>query len=329
MAEPMNFSRGSRLGVCLLATFALADRGRADVTLAPLFRDHAVLQSGRPLPVWGKADPGERVTVEFMHQRAASVADASGRWKVSIAALPPSSTPEKMIVSGKNSVTVSDILVGEVWLASGQSNMARALSGTLRAKEEIAAAHYPLIRHFNVRNTTAEQPADTVEGTLQECTPETVADFSGVGFFFARDLFRNLGVPVGLIHSSWGGTPIESWISDAALRSTAVYPEIASRWRSDSSEFVQRKKLHPHEQAIWKKEEDRAFAARALNSLPWPTPPIGPGTPYAPSRAYNGMIAPLRTYALRGVIWWQGESNAARAAGYGELFQTLIRSWRA
>lgn len=302
--------------------------GRADVTLAPLFRDHAVLQGDLPLPVWGQAAAGEKVTVTFKGRQATAVADASGRWRVRLDPLPASAEPADLVAAGHNVVTICDVLVGEVWLASGQSNMARPLVGTLNAPAEIAAAQYPLIRHFTVRNTAAEQPAETVEGGWQPCTPEVAAKFSGVGYFFARDLQQRLGVPVGLIHSSWGGTPIESWISDAALRTTTVYPAILERWEKDCAEFETRQRLHPVEQAEWKIAEDHALATRTPNPRPWPTVPIGPGTPYAPGRLYNGMIAPLQPYALRGMIWWQGESNTVRAGEYGELFQTMIRSWR-
>ena len=307
----------------------LCAAGRADVTLAPLFQDHAVLQRDKALPVWGRADAGEQVTVSFKGQQVSTTTEANGRWRVTLAAVPASAEPAKLVVTGKNTVTIRDVVVGEVWLASGQSNMEWPVRMAQDAAGEIAAANNPLLRHLTVGHNVAATPAETVKTSgWQAATPETAGEFTAIGYFFGRDLQRRLGVPVGIIDSSWGGTAIEVWMSDDALRSTAAFPAINARWQKDLAEFPARLKNYPLEQEAWKKGEEHAQATHAKNPVPWPRVPVGPGTPYAPSGLFNGMIAPLQPGALRGILWYQGEANWMHPEEYAELFPALIRSWR-
>lgn len=316
----------------LLATIALLLTGtlaRADVTPASLFQDHAVLQRDKPLPVWGRADPGERVTVSFQGQRISATAGTDGRWIVYLEPVPASATPTELTLTGKNTVTLRDILVGEVWLASGQSNMEWFVAKSNDADAEIAAAQFPLIRQFDAVNTTLQAPADTVAGNWQLCTPETVGRFSAVAYYFARDLHRKLGVPIGIVNSTWGGTTVEAWTDTFTLQTTAAWTAVNARWQEGLAEFAERKVNHPIEMAAWKAAEEQAKATKTKNPLPWPRAPIGPGTPYGPACLFNGMIAPLQPYALRGAIWYQGESNWPRPAEYEELFPAMIRAWRA
>ena len=313
----------------LLAGFSLGALGRADVTLAPLFQDHAVLQRDKPLPVWGRAAPGEHVTVAFHDQRVGTTTGADGRWMVYLGAVATSAEPAELVVTGTNTLTIRDVLVGEVWLASGQSNMEWPVAKAVAGEKEVAAAKFPLIRLFTAQHQVASQPADTVPGTWQVCTPESARNFSAVGYFFARDLQRKLGVPVGLISSPWGGTAVEAWMGDAALSGTAAFPAVDARWQKDRAEFPRRLIDYPLEQAAWKKAEEHAKAMHTKNPLPGPRIPVGPGTPYEPSGLFNGMIAPLQPYALRGVIWYQGEANWPRPEEYAELFPAMIRAWRA
>ena len=313
----------------LLPWLGLLAVSRADVTLAPLFQDHAVLQRDQALPVWGRAEPGEHVTVVFHDQSIGTTATKDGRWMVYLAAVPASAEPAELVVTGKNVVTVKDILVGEVWLASGQSNMEWPLKSAANGESEVAAANYPRVRLFSVLHQVSDSPAETVTGSWQPCTPESVKMFSAVAYYFARELQRKLGVPVGLIGSYWGGTPIESWTSDSTLRSLKAWPAIDARWKKDSADFPAYKLRYPAERAAWGRAEELAKAAHAKNPLPWPPPPMGPGTPFAPSGLFNGMIAPLQPYGLRGVIWYQGEQNWARPDEYAELFPAMIHSWRA
>jgi sialate O-acetylesterase len=313
----------------LLPWLAWVAAVRADITLAPLFQDHAVLQRDQPLPVWGRADPGEHVTVSFHGQSIGTTAGTDGRWMVYLAAVPASAEPAELSVTGKNTVTLKDLLIGEVWLASGQSNMEWPLKSADDGEREVAAANLPPLRLFSVSHQVASQPAETVTGSWQPCTPESVKMFSAVAYYFARDVQRKLGVPVGVIGSYWGGTPIESWTAAATLQSAAAWPAIEARWARDSADFPTYSKTYGAKRAAWGKAEEVAHATHKPNPLSWPPPPMGPGTPFEPGGLFNGMIAPLQPYALRGVIWYQGEQNWQRPEEYAELFPALIRSWRA
>ena len=308
---------------------SLAVCGRAEVTLAPLFQDHAVLQRDQPVPVWGHATPGEHVTVAFQGQVVGTTVAADGRWMVYLAALPASAESADLVVTGANVITLHDILVGEVWLASGQSNMEWPLKWAVNGPAEVAAANHPQLRLFSVVHQVASEPAITVKGSWQPCTPESVPMFSAISYFFARDLQKKLGVPVGVIGSYWGGSPIESWTDSVTLRGTKAWPEIDDRWQKSlpgSAEYAER---YPAVRAAWGVAEEHAIATHTKNPLKWPMPPMGKGTPFEPSGLFNGMIAPLQPYALRGVIWYQGEQNWPRPDAYAELFPTLIRTWRA
>ena len=314
-----------RLLLCWAGLVAL---GRADVTLAPLFQDHAVLQRDQPLPVWGRAAPGEHVTVAFQGQVIGTSASADGKWIVYLAAVPASAEAAELVVTGKNTVTIKDVLVGEVWLASGQSNMEWPLNWATNGAQEVAAANFPQLRLFTVQHNVTDQPTTTVPGSWQPCTPESSKMFSAVSYFFARDLQRKLGVPVGLIGSYWGGTDIEAWMSDAALRSVPSWPAINARWQKTLAEYPAQAARYPADLAAWNKAQEHAVATHTSNPLPWPHPVVGPGTPYAVSGLYNGMIAPLQPYAIRGLLWYQGENNWPRPAEYEELFPAMIHSWR-
>ena len=211
-------------GLLARACCALArPPAHAAVIPNPLFADHAVLQQGTKVPVWGTADPGEAVTVEIAGQTVSTTAGADGKWLVHLAPL-KAGGPFTLTISGKNRIVLTDILVGEVWVAGGQSNMERQLG--LRVgqqpiddwEKEVAAANHPQIRHFGVAQEKSLTPLATVKGQWNVCTPETVKDFTAVGYFFGRDLQRARHVPVGIIHSSWGGTPAEAWTSEAGLR---------------------------------------------------------------------------------------------------------------
>ncbi len=343
----------------LLVFVSLFSLARADVTLAPLFTDHAVLQRDKPVPVWGRADAGEAVTVKFSEQTRKTTAGADGRWIVFLDALPASAQGVELTVIGKNTLTIHDLVVGEVWLCSGQSNMEftiEARPGTWQARSrvtdaasEIAAANFPLIRHVRIEQRVAEAPAETVTtGGWQAASPQTAGGFTAVGYFFARNIFRKLGVPVGIVHSSWGGTPVESWMSPAALGSNAAFATIDGRWRTGLAEFPARKAAFEAALAAWTKAESTArtdaaaVAAKArprgdaaklyaawLAKNPRPRAPRGPGDPWTPAGLFNGMINPLLPYALRGVLWYQGESNAERAGEYHALFAAMITAWRA
>jgi sialate O-acetylesterase len=326
-ASPAAIAMRSLLSLALL--LCIAAHVRADVTLAPPFQDHAIVQRDKPLPVWGRAAPGEHVTVEFKGQRIGTTVGDDGCWLVYLEPVPASAEPAVLTVTGKNTLTVQDVLVGEVWLASGQSNMEWPVAKSADAEQEMATARFPLIREFDAANTVTDQPADTVAGMWQPCAPDTAGRFSAIAYFFARELHRKLGVPVGILNSTWGGTAIEAWTDAFTLKSTVTWPAIDARWQQSLAEFPERLANHPAELAAWKKADELAKATKTKNPLPWPRAPVGPGTPYALSGLFNGMIAPLQPYAMRGAIWYQGESNWPRPAEYAEVFPAMIRAWRA
>ena len=196
---------------------------RADVTLAPLFQDHAVLQCDRAVPVWGSAKAGEHVRVAFAGQTVGTTTGSDGRWIVLLGPLAANPAGSDLVATGATTATAHDVVVGEVWLCSGQSNMEftvddpfRVGFNVLNAAEEVRAANYPLIRQFTVARLAAPAPAPVTAGSWAPCSPATVPTFTAVGYFFARDLHQRLGVPVGVIKSTWGGTGIEAWLSPMA-----------------------------------------------------------------------------------------------------------------
>jgi len=313
------------------AALAAGASARAELSLAPLFADHAVLQSGKRLPVWGRAAAGESITVTFRGQSVHTVAGSDGRWTVVLEPLEASAEPADLVVAGSETKTIRDVLVGEVWLASGQSNMEWPVAMAKGAAEEMAEANFPLMRQIRIERTVATAPADTVPTTgWQPVTPQSVGGFSAIAYFFGRDLQRKLGVPVGIIDSYWGGTQIESWLSDATRDASSVGPALAARWAQAKSEWPpERVARYPADMAAWQKAQAEADAKHAKNPLPWPPPPASDDSPARPGGLFNAMIAPLQPYALRGILWYQGESNVGREREYAELFPAMITAWRA
>lgn len=260
----------------------VATAAGATVKPAALFSDNAVLQQNALVPVWGFADNGEKVTVKFQNQELSTIAK-DGKWMVKLAPL-SAGGPYTMTI---NTIELKNILVGEVWVCSGQSNMQFGLGEAANGKEAIAAAADPKIRLFTVPCITSYTPKDNVESSWVTCTPETVPGFSAVGYFFGRDLRKALDVPIGLINSSWGGTFAEAWTSPDGFKTLPDY----APWIADENA---------------KKEEG----------------------PNHPSVLYNSMINPLIPYAIKGAIWYQGESNAGQSIKYRTLFPAMIKSWR-
>jgi sialate O-acetylesterase len=314
----------SKLGRWWIAC-ALAGSLHAAVKLPALISDHMVLQQGVPVRIWGTADPGEAVSVQFQGQTVGGKAAENGKWALWLKPL-SAAGPLEMTV---NNLSIKDVLVGEVWLGSGQSNMEFALNQAVNHDEEIAHADYPLIHVFLVKRIVAEQPADDVSGAWQVCTPQNAHRFSAVEYFFGRALHNYLHVPMGLIESYWGGTPAQSWTSDAALKSDPAMKFIADDWANVLTRYPAAKEQYEQRLAAWEKSaaEARAAGKPAPNR---PGAPQGPGHPNTPAGLYNGMIAPLVPYTIRGVIWYQGESNAseAHAYRYRRLFADMIQDWR-
>jgi sialate O-acetylesterase len=216
-----------------------------------------------------------------------------------------------------------------VWLCSGQSNMVWMVRNSLNPEAEIAAANFPLIRHYKVTLTAAGQPRDDVAGEWAACSPATVGSFSAVAYFFARDLHQKLRVPVGIVNSAWGGTQIESWMSEASLRANPAAKEIYARWEKLLADYPAKKAAHPAAVEKWKAQQAAAKAAGKAFTTRAPLAPDGPGSRWQPASLYHGMIHPLVPYGFRGAIWYQGESNASRHGEYAALFTAMIRQWRA
>lgn len=295
----------------LLATtlaLAAATLAHADVTLPAIFSDHLVLQREASVPVWGWADPGEEVTVSVAGQTQSTRAATDGKWMVKFSNL-RSATPTTLTVKGKNTLTLSDVLIGEVWLGSGQSNMAMTVLRSKDAEAEQAAANFPQIRLFKEESFAADTPQRLGKGKWVVCSPETVGASSATLYFFGREIHRALGVPVGLVNSSVGGTPIESWIDEAAQRATPAL--------KGSLTDVEAKPA-PVKQTKTQTAKQKAAAISAERKG-------GPGD------LFNGKIAPLIPYAIRGALWYQGEANTApsRAPFYEAQLKLLVTDWRA
>lgn len=285
--------------VCLslvAAAISFATPVLAEVTLPSLFGNRMVLQQEMAVPVWGWADPGEKVTVSFGSQNKSVETDQSGRWQVKLDPLKANSNGQKLTVEGTNTILITDVLVGEVWICSGQSNMEWSVSRSLNSKEEIAAAKYPKIRLFNVPgHITAARPQEKVPGAWEPCNPDMIPGFSAVGYFFGRKLHDELRVPIGLVGSNWGGTRIEPWTSLAGFQSVPELKEIA---RSVSTRESKAK-----EQEVAVKRTD-------------------------PSAIFNAMVHPLAPFAMRGAIWYQGESNGNEGESYYHKKRALVNGWR-
>ena len=273
---------------------------RADVRLAPLFTDGAVLQRDKPVAIWGLGDGGEKISISFAGQKCETTAAGDGRWIVYLDALTTSAQGAELIVAGKNTVTVHDVVVGEVWLCSGQSNMEWPVSRAENAAAEIAAAQFPLVRHVHIEHTVADAPAEMVKTRgWQPATPPNVGGWTAVGYFFAREIHEKTGVPIGIVHSSWGGTPVEAWMSPAALRSSPAFSVVEQRWQQALAEYPAKKKTYEEQLAARTSAEASATTQGAAATAafakqnPRPPAPRGPGDPWTPTGLFNGMINPL------------------------------------
>jgi sialate O-acetylesterase len=285
------------LPACLALLLLSSLPARADVRLPAIFGDHMVLQQKTEAPVWGWADADEEVTVSLGEAKATTKAGADGKWLVKLATPAASATPQELIVKGKNEVKFADVLVGEVWVCSGQSNAEWSIAQSTNAAEEIKNANFPQIRMVKVGRNPSDKPLDDfkfvpnpagAKSGWAVASPETAAPMSAIGYFFARKLNQDLQVPVGIISTNWGGTIAEAWTSPEAL---AADPE-------SFGPILERGKV------------------------------FQPGNPNQPSVLYNSMIKPLLPYAIQGAIWYQGESNVSRAEQYSKLFPAMIADWR-
>lgn len=302
----------------------------AEVKLPSIFSDHMVLQRNAPVHIWGWAEPGEKVSVTLGQAIKSTSANGQGKWLVTL--------PEKGIgaamtlcVKGANTIELQNVVMGEVWVCSGQSNMQWSFHNNVTNKEaEVAAANYPDIRLIIVPRKTAHMPQDDFDGQWAPCSPTSVKAFSAVGYFFGRTLHKELKIPVGLISTNWGGTRVEAWTSTGDLEACPAARPVLKRWQEMCADYDPDEAQTRYEQALKKWEKAAAQAKAADKKAPRrPGKQADPRTsPHHPANLYNGMIAPLVPLSIRGAIWYQGESNVSRAYQYRRLFPLMIRNWR-
>jgi sialate O-acetylesterase len=288
----------ARVAAVLAALATTTAFGETSLKPASMFTDHMVLQRDAKIPVWGEAPAGANVVVEFAGQSKSTVADAAGAWRVDLDPLGASSESRDLAIKADDAqATLHDIVVGEVWVASGQSNMEWPLKLADDAEQEIADAKWPLIRAIDVPNVLADDPLESFKGSWKSVSPENAGEVSAVAYFFARQLHKELGVPVGIVGSNWGGSPMEAWTDGDVLAATPPF------------------------------DDDEAIARKLASEK------NADGTPkfpqfHIPGVLFDGMIEPIIPYAIRGAIWYQGETNAGRNAEYLALSKLMIGNWR-
>lgn len=303
--------------------FLLLPVSKAQLRVPAMFTDNMVLQCDMKVPIWGWATPGEKLVVQFDKHRAETIVDPDGKWKVRIGPLSIGG-PYELLIFGQDSIRIKNVLVGEVWVCSGQSNMAMEVRSCRNAEEEISEANYPDIRHFQVKRYKAAVPQENLSdagsgkyswlNTWEICDPSTVGHFSGSGYFFALELHKKRNVPLGIIHASWGGTTAEAWTPADTLENDPKLRNILRDWPEYNNDEA------------WLTEEYEKFAKELEKARL-----EGSDLPLyfnQPSVLFNGIMAPVLPFGIRGVLWYQGESNAYRACQYRDLFPAMITQWR-
>ncbi len=327
-----------KLWLGLTCSLVLVSNLQAELKLPAVFGDHMVLQQQQANSVWGWDAPGTKVTVSFAGQKYSATAAADGKWTVKLAPLPANATPQSLTVVGTTKREIQDVLVGEVWLCSGQSNMEMGVGMVDHGTQEIAAADFPDIRLMMVPNLWKPQPLADMGGTWKVCTPENIAaggwsGFSAAGYFFGRELHRKLKVPVGLIDADWGGTRIESWTPPEGFAAVPTLRALNTAVQlGDPGSSAHKQKL---EQFLGETEQWLTLARTALtNSALVPAMPayppelLPPHDLQNPTALYNGMIHPVQPFGIRGAIWYQGEANNGEGMLYAEKMKALICGWR-
>ncbi len=328
------------LGVLLISLFFSGFTLNASVKPNSLFTNNGVVQQGVEVPVWGTANDGEKVTVEFGGQTVTTTA-SNGKWMIKLKPMKANAQPQNMLIKGDNTITISNLLVGEVWLCSGQSNMGfplravRAIGDYPKISEVLKdAQNYPLIRQFSVplkKSTDIPAIVDDVNGKWNVCDSKTAENFSAVAYFFGRELFKKLNVPIGLINSSYGGTACENWMSKETLESFPELKSIMENYTKNLKEFDPKLKGYLMNEAslLQQYSVDSASAVQQGKALPRkPTAPMSPAERGGPTGLWNTMISPLIPYAIKGAVWYQGEANASRGIQYRTLLPALINNWR-
>lgn len=323
----MMFTRW-RPWVAVLALLLGVSTAQANVRLPAVIGNNMVLQKDIPLPIWGWADPGEEVSVALGDNVQKTKADGAGKWKVTLAAVTTAGGPHEMVIKGKNEIKIGNILVGEVWAGSGQSNMQWAVQQSQNGAEEVANAKYPKIRLFVIPLIPAGTPADNVQAQWVECSPQTAGGSSAVLYFFGREIHKNLDVPVGLITTAWGGTRIQPWIPPEGYN---AIPEL----EGEKTKMLEALTNYGQTLANYN-EELKKYTAFVKAAKPGdPLPPAVGAVPAHPlnnnfqwTGLYNGMIHPIVPFGIRGFLWYQGESNNGQGMAYFQMKKGLIEGWR-
>ena len=315
----------------LTTLLALTAASRAELKLPAIIGDQMVLQQKQADPIWGWDSPGTKVTVRFAGQTKTATADKDGKWTVKLDPMPANATAQAMTITGSSARTLQDILIGEVWMCSGQSNMGFNLGSDWKGDLEALTANLPGLRLVSVPLVGTQELQNDFKGQWSSCTPNNCKSFSAVGFFFGRYLHQALGVPVGLINNSWGGSAAEAWVRRSSLEKDPRFKALLERTVLQEANATTDKSKAEFAAALeqWTLQ---AAAAKAANQ----PPPRAPNNPESwlkgnarPGNIFNGMMNPTLGYGMKGVIWYQGESNAGRAYEYAQLFPYMIEQWRA
>lgn len=309
----------------LLVVFLFPFISFAEVVLPSVFGDHMILQQNTNARIWGWADAGEKITIFLSWGDEINVtADKQGNWKTEIPTPAGSYTPHQIIVKGKNTIYLRNVLIGEVWLCSGQSNMAWSVRQSNNAYEEIKNANQPAIKFFHVPNIMAWDPQEDVNAQWEICTPETTANKSAAAYFFAQNLIEELDVPIGLLISAWGGSDAQAWI-DQETAAKEGHQDIVDWYDTYEQKMKDIRFELLKSTAEWRANQ---IEGKQIDYSTRPSRQKLPGDNHIPFALYNGMINPLKTYSMKGALWYQGESNVPRANQYRTLFPAMIKSWR-
>lgn len=320
--------RNATLG--LICTCLAALSASSEVSVTNLFGDHMVLQRETPIRVWGEAGPGETVTVELAGNSVLDQAGETGDWMVELPAM-PAGGPHVLTIHGENKLQFQNVMVGEVWVASGQSNMGWPVSGSLNADlEKLTAIDAAPIRFLEVKNPGGQEPQKEFPGEWTLATPDTIGDFSAVAWHFAKTLQAALGVPVGIIENAWGGSSAEAWVPREVIAADPELESIHEKWLEIEDGYDYQEELDQWEKDV--AEWEQAVAEARAAGDPNPKKPRKPRermhTQWRPANLWNARVLPVVPYPIRGAIWYQGETNASRGLEYRTLFPTLIREWR-
>lgn len=330
MPDKAKMKRSRYVVIYLITFFFSAITLSAEIKLPAVIGSHMVVQQEKPIRIWGWGEPGEKITVTFAGQKVQTSVDSEGRWEVILAEMKAEGDPHQMSISGSQSQTVDleDILIGEVWVCSGQSNMEWELRNTHSPIPEIRRADFPGIRFFHVPRKVSIRPLDDVEADWKVCLPETAKYFSAVAYYFGRELHQKLDVPIGLISTRWGGTRIEPWTPIEGFASVPELQEVLDRIESADTEYRHAVAEFLPALKDWIERSEVALSQKR----PIPFQPEMVRHPFydpqAPTSLYNAMIHPLIRFAIRGAIWYQGESNRIDGPIYTKKMQALINGWR-